>query len=353
MKSIFNIYEEYIFEAFASNIIRMIKQDIETTTDYNFTRFINRYQSLSNVLWDKVEDSDIETMPGTDQSMYYFRALKAGKDDFKLGNGKRMPIKDKNVIIFFYRDDRLIAFYIKDFDAFFARYRGDQGEFELINKPREAENYTKTADVWYVVSISNNDATKLKNTRLSSRVDMIPDLTADDRALKHNVKGVLGKEKGGYYYYEAGRYYRYCDDLIKKTKDRYKEIVAKNKASKSNTDEIDNSVKEVLNKLAETTIKFNKHRGDLDYSYKYKLERLMKLMYGEAQAYGSGRNISSYITGGLMKEYEDYCKTWWDLGKGGFSFNTSMYLRDFEKYEKSIKQIINKMNVIFREFEEI
>jgi len=298
MKTIYDIYEEYVCEDFTSNIMRMIKQDVETSSKYNFAKLVDTL-SINDVLWDKVEDSDIEVLPGNDQSMYYFRALKAGKDSYGLGGGKRLPIKDRRVVIFYYKNDKIIGVYNSGRDCFYYSEDGN-GRFRYIERPKEAEMYMKTADKWYVISISNNDARKIRDSRLQAQKDMIPDLDTKDRQLKHDVKGILGREKGGFDEYEAGKFFKYCDIMIREAKQRYKEIIAKNRAAKSNTDKIDALVQETLNKLTQLTVLFNKNRDKLNYNWREKLGTVMKLMYGEARAYGSGRNVSGYISGGLM-----------------------------------------------------
>lgn len=344
MRTLYSIYEEYVCEAFVSNIMRMIKQDIETSTSYNFAKLVDKVY-IDDVRWDKVEDSDIETLPGTDQSMWYFRALKAGKDSFGIGGGKRLPIKDHKVVIFYYRNDKIIGIYSPNWDRF---YHNSNGQFEYIERPREAESYMKTADTWYVISISNNDASKIRTSREQAQNYMIPDLDIKDRQLKHDVKGVLGREKGGFDNYRAGKFFSYCERMIEEAKRRYKEIIAKNKAAGSSTDKIDALVQETLNRLTQITVWFNKNRDKLDYSWRSKLESVMKLMYGESKAYGSGRNVYSYISGGLMKLYEDYCKTWWSLGER--DTYTDMYMKDFKMYEKLIIQTVDKFNTYYEEF---
>lgn len=351
MISIFEYYNS-LNESFSSNFARMIKQDLETSgaarkNKADFKSFIDRIH-ISNIAWDKVEDSDFEKWDDPEVLLRLIRALKANKEDFIGAKNKRVPIKDRNIVVFGYRGDKLNYIYTSYWTGM-----TDMSDGSMIDAPKTITDDLKDdCDTWYVLNIGNNETSKLKRDRGNNQANMIPSLDNFDRAHKHTRQGVLGKDAGGIdldnvLYSEMGEFTNYCKRLVDYAKDRWKKILAENQFKRTNDSKaIDDLVKKCMDGYLAAMQEVMKNPKE--YSTYGNMKTLQNIIQGEAKGYGGGKHVSAYITGGLLKTYQSYVEAVKELTEG--SSYPEMYVKQRNNAEATIKAYYAKLKTLLKEF---
>lgn len=347
MKTILEYYN--INEAFKSNLARIIKQDIETSQwakktysakSLNFKNMINSL-CMSNVAWSKITDEEFVKENDSEMINKLVRAVKAGKSEFRYDR-TYIPIKDHNIIIFGYQGDKLCYIYNT-----YTEELKDMVRAETYDQPRVIADYLNECDTFYVLYLGQNDTSKLKSDRFFSKQDSIPTLDKYDRIRKHDLQGVLGQVAGGVdtskiRWGEHGAYEQFCNNLIEKTKKRYKEIIAKAKFDRSaDTTKVDNLVRECTEMYFKALQESIKNPNKYDYST---LSKLHQLIQGEAKSSGSGSHTHGYVSGGLLKNYNSYIEAVRKLTEGT-SYN-DMYVKQRDDAEKYIEAVYKKLKEI-------
>lgn len=358
MKRLFEIYEALITESFNSKLVRMFAND-SLSYSKSFSEFCKRV-GLDRAQWDHIEDSDIieikkRAAGDFDVTLRMIRARRAGKDSYIGLKGKREAMPIGIVYIFGYdEDDRLCMVYSSFGDVVYTLSRSGSSHFERVDSPRSIDMEIEKCSVLYIVALNDKDNNKVRNDRYQSRTDMVPDLDDRDRALKHNVSGILGKQAGGAdisRWGSAGAFFKYCGKKAEDNMKKYKEILALNKFATVDTSEIDKMVRESLERYQNIMKRIisatSKKPG---YISVYTLNNLIN---GDVKS--SKYSESGWIQGGLLNLYSKYMSTNVDVARQKGAASSHMadsYMQDLKIYETGIKNLCTKLAAEFNKIEE-
>ena len=284
------------------------------------------------------------------------RARRAGKDSYIGLKGKREAMSIGIVYIFGYdRDDRLRMVYSSSIDSMYTLSRSGSDPFNKIDSPRDIDSEIKECYSLYIIALNEKDSSKVRSDRYQSRTNMIPDLDDADRALKHNVPGILGKQAGGAdlsTWGSAGAFFKYCDKQARENIKKYKETLALNKFAATDTSAIDNMVRENLERYQEIMKRVisatSKTPGYIS------IYTLNGLINGEVKS--SKHSEGGWIQGGLLNLYSKYMNANIDVarqrGKDSSYSMADTYMQDLKKYETGIKSLCAKLADEFNKIEE-
>ena len=347
-----------ITESFKSKLVRMFAND-SLAYSKSFRDFCKR-TNLDRAQWDNIEDSDIveikkQAAGDFDVILRMIRACRAGKDSYIGLKGKREAMPIGLVYIFGYdEDDRLRAVYNNGNDALYTLSKSGRDYFDRSDRPTSIDEEIKKCFTLYVLALNDKDSRKITQDRYNSVSGMIPSLDKDDRAAKHNVPGVLGKQKGGIdmgRWSSTGAFFSYCGRLVEKNIERYKEIIAQNKFAATDTSAVDDMVKACMERYQEVMKKVIQASSQQGYISIYEINNLIngKVVTSKHSEYG-------HVQGGLLHLYTQYMSANVDLARqgkrpGGSSLSDS-YMKDLKSYEASIKALCATLAAKFKEIED-
>ena len=359
MKRLFEIYESLVIESFNSKLVRMFAND-SLSYSKSFSEFCRR-TGLDSAQWDHIEDSDIvkvkELAKGDfDVTLRMIRASRAGKDSYIGLKGKREAMPIGIVYIFGYdEDDRLCMVYSSYIDTVYTLSRSGSDHFERVDSPRSIDMEIEKCSTLYIIALNDKDSRKVKSDRYQSRIDMTPDLDDADRALKHNIPGILGKQAGGAdlsRWGSAGEFFKYCNKQAENNMKRYKETLALNKFAAVDTSTIDKMVRENLERYQEIVKRvISASSKDSRYISIYTLNDLIN---GDVKS--SKYSDRGWVQGGLLNLYSKYMSANVDVarqrGKGSSYGMADSYMKDLKNFEVGIKNLCAKLAAEFNEIEE-
>ena len=360
MKRLFEIYESLITESFKSKLVRMFAND-SLSYSKSFKDFCKRTY-LDSAQWDNLEDSDIvevvkHAAGDFDVTLRMIRARRAGKDSYIGLKGKREAMPIGIVYIFGYdRDDSLRMVYSSSIDSVYTLSRSGSDPFNKIYSPRDIDSEIKECYSLYIIALNEKDSSKVRSDRYQSRTNMIPDLDDADRALKHNVPGILGKQAGGAdlsTWGSAGAFFKYCGKQAKENIKKYKETLALNKFAATDTSAIDNMVRENLERYQEIMKRVISASSKKPEHY-ISIYNLNSLINGEVKS--SKHSEGGWIQGGLLNLYSKYMNANIDVARqrnkdSSYSM-ADTYMQDLKKYETSIKSLCVRLADAFNKIEE-
>ena len=359
MKRLFEIYESLVTESFNSKLVRMFAND-SLSYSKSFSEFCKRV-GLYSAQWDRIEDSDIVEVKKLakgdfDVTLRMIRACRAGKDSYIGLKGKREAMPIGIVYIFGYNeDDRLCMVYSNSIDSVYTLSRSGSDSFERIDSPRSIDTEIEKCSTLYIVALNDKDTRKVKSDRNQSRRDMIPDLDDKDRALKHNIPGILGKQAGGAdlsRWGSAGAFFAYCSKKAEENMKRYRETLALNKFAAIDTSAIDKMVRENLERYQEIMKRIiSASSKDSRYISIYNLNDLIN---GTVKS--SKYSENGWIQGGLLHLYSKYMSVNVDLARqknkdSSYSL-AETYMKDLKSYEAGIKSLCARLANEFNKIEE-
>lgn len=360
MRGLFEIYESLITESFKSKLVRMFAND-SLSYSKSFKDFC-RQTDLNKAQWNNLEDSDIvevekRTNGDFDVTLRMIRARRAGKDSYIGLKNKREAMPIGIVYIFGYdRDDRLRMVYSSYSDSVYTLSRTSRNPFSQVNSPRSIDTEIEACETLYIVALNDKDTNKVQNDRYQSRTGMIPNLDATDRALKHNVPGILGKQAGGVNlstWTSTGAFFKYCDKQARDNMKRYKEILALNKFATTDTSTIDKMVRENLERYQEIMKRVISASSKNPEHY-ISIYNLNSLINGEVKS--SKQSESGWVQGGLLNLYSKYMNANIDVARQGSRDSSysmaDAYMQDLKRYETAIRNLCARLADVFNKIEE-
>lgn len=274
--------------------------------DLSFASLLGRY----NVEWDKITESDWETIEDYERARKIIRKITTRGQNYI---STLALVTDENGKDIKYL---ITPSVFVDFKHDTYKYDWETGERKVIEQPNaeynmkqsEIVSYITDGCVTYVLDVSRYMAATTKRTeRWQSRRDMV--LQGDER---------------------------YYEDVAKKNIERYKKIIAQNKAERvAKEDTISREVQEILNKILELNMKMV--ANPVKYAdCQYDLRNLSYEPYSKVSQSKSGDSLLYY--------YSEYVEFLVKNAAGRASYG-------FE-YEGGDKKIVNIQNKI-KEIKEV
>lgn len=283
------------------------------------------------VAWDKISDSDFiisKYINENDETI----DKKLIKEREKLIKKIRSDIKDncKCIIFLLNHKTQEYKYFIDMWGDIFSCFDGrriDGGgkkSLSLLGKM----SYVKEYDIYY---LSLDD----------SKINTID--KRNERSL--SKQGMINMDKFS------------LEEIAKQNVKRYKEIIAKNKSLKIvENDTIGEEVQEMVNRVMDLTIKFNKDivkYADLGY----KMDTLMKLVYDKRVYLGSNSKGASYSgQNGILYYFAQYMdakrSALKEKGASQYSHN-EYYNKNLKQYKNAIEQLLEKIDGYIAEIEDL
>lgn len=278
-----------------------------------------------NVAWDKVTDNDFEICKVISQEETDKKVIKNRKETEKL---VKSIIKGNGNYLVFLRNpkDNKFSYFIDNYGSMFSFYDGHRlsgYKGKEITQSMKI-SYVEGMDI-YILDLNKFSTTTKRQERATSREGVI---YTDEQSLR-----------------------KIASENIR----RYKEIIAKNKSARlAEDDTIAEEVQEIVNRVLELTIKYNK--DIVKYAdVSYKMSSLMELVYDKQVHTGYQRGKATYRgKDGLLYYFARYMESKKSALKDNdvsrYSSN-SYYNSTMTNYKNAIEKQLEKIDKEISEIE--
>lgn len=275
--------------------------------DKSFSGIFGKY----NIEWDKIQESDWNKIENLKEAQKYIGKINSNSSN-KYLRGIILIERNKKISgLFSYKT------YI-DFYNNRVEYDYDNGTYSNVKKPRII-NYDKIID--------------MKNLLQEGDICYFLDLTPFEKSYIAK-KSERDRNKKGMILQGDEEFYK---KLAKENIERYKKIIAKNKAEQAaKQDKLVEQVKDTINKVMELSIKIfqgGPKYADLQYSISSLIEKINSKQIWNSKGKSTGSD-------GLLYIFNEYLSASLDVSKnGGYDFQR----RNIEIYKNKLNQIIQNI----------